>query len=131
MSVCKVRPCIIGEMPERSNGLPWKGSISERVSRVRIPLSPQILQISFRTQKAVGAKRRLFCIPPNAVSESIFRAPCGFSFANTNSKMIKYVCYQSNLVGIFICLSIQTGNCVNLPKGGLVAHSYPFEFLSI
>ncbi len=30
-------------MPERSNGLPWKGSISERVSRVRIPLFPPSL----------------------------------------------------------------------------------------
>ena len=36
-----------GEMPERSNGLPWKGSISERVSRVRIPLSPQA-KITYR-----------------------------------------------------------------------------------
>ncbi len=29
-------------MPERSNGPPWKGGISERVSRVRIPLFPQV-----------------------------------------------------------------------------------------
>lgn len=28
-------------MPERSNGQPWKGCISEMVSRVRIPFSPQ------------------------------------------------------------------------------------------
>lgn len=27
-------------MPERSNGLPWKGSVQETVPRVRIPLSP-------------------------------------------------------------------------------------------
>ncbi len=33
-------------MPERSNGLPWKGSISERVSRVRIPLFPQWTELS-------------------------------------------------------------------------------------
>jgi hypothetical protein len=31
----------IGEVPERSNGPPWKGGISETVSRVRIPPSPQ------------------------------------------------------------------------------------------
>jgi hypothetical protein len=30
-------------MPEWSNGRPWKGRISERVSRVRIPLSPQLI----------------------------------------------------------------------------------------
>ena len=28
-------------MPERSNGLPWKGSVRVTVPRVRIPLSPQ------------------------------------------------------------------------------------------
>lgn len=36
--VCDNR--ILGKMPERSNGQPWKGCISERVSRVRIPLFP-------------------------------------------------------------------------------------------
>ena len=30
-----------GEVAERLNALPWKGSIRESVSRVRIPPSPQ------------------------------------------------------------------------------------------
>gem|GEM_PF-2093515 len=41
-------------MPERSNGQPWKGCISERVSRVRIPLFPQRTnKVSERGKKQV------------------------------------------------------------------------------
>lgn len=32
----------IGEMPERSIGLPWKGSVLVRVPGVRIPFSPPV-----------------------------------------------------------------------------------------
>ena len=32
----------VGEMRERLKRLPWKGSVSERVPRVRIPLSPPV-----------------------------------------------------------------------------------------
>jgi hypothetical protein len=37
---------LTGEMPEWSNGLPWKGSMPERASRVRIPFSP-LQKLSF------------------------------------------------------------------------------------
>ena len=40
--IMRRRLCIKGEVPERSNGLPWKGSISETVSGVRIPPSPHL-----------------------------------------------------------------------------------------
>ena len=44
-------------MPERSNGPPWKGGISERVSRVRISLPPPIFTFCEIVRNSLGAKR--------------------------------------------------------------------------
>lgn len=53
----------IGKMPERSNGLPWKGSMSERASRVRIPFFPPTKNENHITKhlgrKADGANERI------------------------------------------------------------------------
>ncbi len=41
---------VLGEMAERLNALPWKGSIRESVSGVRIPLSPQTSETRMRRE---------------------------------------------------------------------------------
>ena|GEM_PF-3557567 len=46
-------------MPERLNGPPWKGGISERVSRVRISLSPHGNMTARSIIIALGSRAQL------------------------------------------------------------------------
>ncbi len=52
-----------GEMPEWSNGPPWKGGVRETVPRVRIPVSPpfyffRFLKIKFTFLSAISSGGR-------------------------------------------------------------------------
>ena len=56
-----------GDVAERLKAAVSKTAVGETLPEVRILSSPPKLEIGIRARNGVGAKRRLFCIPPQKI----------------------------------------------------------------